>query len=376
MSVLNITLSHASYPIYVESGVLDQVGALCRKHAGAAQVCIITDDNVGPLYLEQVSRLMTDAGYQVLSIVLPAGEQTKATRVCDDIYTKLIEAHFERSSIIVALGGGVIGDLSGFIAATYLRGVRFVQVPTTLLAQTDSSVGGKVGVNHPLGKNLIGAFYHPECVVIDPLVLKTLPAREMSAGMGEVVKYGPIWDEEFFGFVESRLEDLLTLTNLTDVEHIVYRSCEIKAHVVDEDEKEGGLRKILNYGHTFGHAIEYVTGFNTFLHGEGVVLGMEAALLMSERIAGLPAEQSRRAEQLFRRLPMPHVAGAIDTAAVSNAMRRDKKVEGGKVKFVLIERLGKAVVHAVADTALWAESIDYGLRRIRNAAAASGGTES
>ena len=251
MKTLKVDLEERSYPIYIESGCLNKIGEYLTKHYQGERTAVITDSIVKNYYSAVVEKSIKDSGFDVELIEMPPGEKFKTLSVVESIYDRLLKKNFSRDSIIISLGGGVVGDLAGFVAATYLRGVKFIQIPTTLIAQTDSSVGGKVGVNHRLGKNLIGAFYQPVFVLIDTHVLGTLQPRELNAGMGEVIKYGAIYDESFFEFIEENFEDIRSLKNMESVEHTVLRSCEIKAEVVKIDERESGLRRILNFGVKF-----------------------------------------------------------------------------------------------------------------------------
>ena len=308
----------------------------------AARCVIISDTNVARRYAQPALSSLARAGFDAFLITVPAGETSKSMRTVEACYDRLARHRLERKSFIVALGGGVVGDLAGFVAATYLRGLPFVQVPTTLLAQVDSSVGGKVGVNLPAGKNLVGAFYQPRLVLCDLDTLKTLPARQYRAGLAEVFKYGIIRDAALFDQLERGLPSLLR-RNPALVADVVARCCEIKAEVVGRDETEGGLRAILNFGHTIGHALEAISGYGTYLHGEAISIGQVAAADLSARLAGLPGADAKRVRLLFHRAGLP-VQVKLDAARrrkLLAALRLDKKVSGGRIKFVLAEKIGR-----------------------------------
>jgi 3-dehydroquinate synthase len=342
MQTLTVDLGDRSYPIHIGPGLLGQAG-LIAPHLAQKRVAIVTNTTVGPLYLERLTRTLTDAGVAVTPIVLPDGEAYKDWQTLNLIFDALLESRAERKTTLIALGGGVIGDMTGFAAACYQRGVPFIQVPTTLLSQVDSSVGGKTGINHPLGKNMIGAFYQPKVVLADTETLRTLPPRELSAGLAEVIKYGLIWDADFFAWLEASMEKLRAL-DAGAISHAIYRSCEIKAQVVGEDEREGGIRAILNLGHTFGHAIESGMGYGNWLHGEAVAAGMVLAADASRRKGWLSAADVERTRALIRRAGLPDTAPDLGVAAYLDYMGHDKKVEAGKIRFVLLKKIGEAVI--------------------------------
>jgi 3-dehydroquinate synthase len=304
---------------------------------------VVTNERVAPLYAERLERALTAAGARVQRIVLPDGEAHKTWEVLDRIFAALLQAQADRRTVLVALGGGVVGDMAGFAAATYQRGIAHLQVPTTLLAQVDSSVGGKTGINHPLGKNMIGAFWQPRAVLIDTTVLKTLPERELRAGIAEVIKYGAIRDAGFFAWLETNMHALLA-KNPDALSHAILRSCEIKAAIVAADERETGERALLNFGHTFGHAIEAAQGYGAWLHGEAVAAGMVCAARLSQRVSGLGDDDSRRLAALIATAELPTAPPAIATDRWLALMERDKKVQSGVLRFVLLERLGHAIV--------------------------------
>jgi 3-dehydroquinate synthase len=313
----------------------------------ARRVAVVTNDIVGPLYLPRLQATWAAAGATpLLEIVLPDGERHKTLPTVSRILDTLVANRFARDDLVVALGGGVVGDMAGFAAACYQRGIGFVQMPTTLLAQVDSSVGGKTGVNHPGGKNLIGAFHQPKAVIADTATLATLPPRELRAGLAEVVKHALICDAAFFSWLEANADALLALDPAA-LAHAVHRCCTIKAGVVSRDERETGERALLNLGHTFGHAIEQVTGFGPWLHGEAVGVGLAMAAGMSQRAGWLPAADAARLDALLARLGLRTEArGAVTPQAARAAMQLDKKVQGGRVRLVLLKGIGQAFVTA------------------------------
>lgn len=341
MHVVHVDLGTRAYPIYVGSGCLKDLGTRLAETQCGAKVAVVTNSTVAQLYLGPVLASLGDARFVPSVIQLPDGEEHKNLAWLAFIYDRLIDAGVERNGAVVALGGGVVGDLAGFAAATYLRGIPCVQVPTTLLAQVDSSIGGKTGVNHAAGKNLIGAFSQPRFVVADVETLKTLPRRELLAGLAEVVKYGVILDPELFARIEAELPAILRLDR--DVLADVVRSCcMLKALVVSEDETEGGYRAILNFGHTVGHAIESLTEYKQFLHGEAVAIGMVAAARVSVGLGLCDAAEAERIRALLERCGLPvDVPADLTREALALAMRIDKKSRDGVIKFVCIESIGK-----------------------------------
>lgn len=340
---ITVELGERSYDIVIKKGVLNELGGrLNALGFSKGKAAIVTNPLVGGLYGVTVEKAVRDAGLTPVVIKVPDGEEYKNLKEASKIYDGLIEGGFERSSPVIALGGGVIGDMAGFAAATYLRGVPYVQVPTTLLAQVDSSVGGKTGVNHPKGKNLIGAFYQPRAVFIDPDTLKTLDKREYRAGLAEVVKYGVIWDKDFFAFLEKSTKEVLEPGDaLTEA---IRRSCGIKAEVVSKDERETGLRSVLNFGHTFAHAIETLTGYTEFRHGEAVSLGMVLAAGLSNSIELCDHTVAERIRALLNSLGLPAdeaLLKGMDPARFLEPIKRDKKVAGGRLRFVLTAEIGR-----------------------------------
>jgi 3-dehydroquinate synthase len=346
-TTVHIPLGERSYDILIGRGLLDKGASFDGLPARGCAV-IVTNARVAPLYARRLKAVL-DARYaRVLVIELPDGEAHKDWASLNAIFDALLAAGCDRKTVLFALGGGVVGDITGFAAACYMRGIPFVQVPTTLLAQVDSSVGGKTAINHPLGKNMIGAFHQPLRVVADLATLDTLPPREIAAGLAEIIKYGPIADEAFFSWLEAKLDALLA-RDATALAFAVHRSCEIKARVVGEDERERGLRAILNFGHTFGHAIESGLGYGQWLHGEAVGCGMGMAADLSVRLGLIDAVYAKRLSQLIARAGLPTVGPALGAARYLELMRVDKKAEGGKMRFVVIEAPGRAGVRAAPD---------------------------
>ncbi|UWE15888.1 bifunctional shikimate kinase/3-dehydroquinate synthase AroKB [Herbaspirillum huttiense] len=339
---LNVDLGERSYPIHIGRGLLDDA-TLLPQYVKGKRVAIVTNDKVGPLYLDKVAQALRAAGKQVTEIVLPDGEEEKNWASLMKIFDRLLADKCDRKTTLIALGGGVIGDLTGFAAASYMRGVPFVQVPTTLLSQVDSSVGGKTGINHPLGKNMIGAFYQPQAVIADTATLHTLPPRELAAGIAEVIKHGAIIDAPFFDWIETNMSRLVSKDDAA-LAYAIQRSCEIKAEVVRQDEREGGLRAILNFGHTFGHAIENGLGYGQWLHGEAVGCGMVMAADLSLRLGYIDAATRERIRAVTAAAGLPTVAPNLGTERWLDLMEVDKKNEGGAIKFILIKPLGSPLI--------------------------------
>jgi 3-dehydroquinate synthase len=341
---VHVSLGNRSYDIKIAPGLIDRLGRECARLKLGARCAIITDTNVGKRYAKAVFNSLATAGFSPALIIVQPGEGAKDLKMVQACYDQLAVHRLERKSFIVALGGGVVGDLAGFVAATYLRGIAFVQVPTTLLAQVDSSVGGKVGVNLKAGKNLVGAFYQPRLVACDLDTIKTLPDREFRAGLAEVIKYGIIYDANLFAQIERDLPKLLKREPKM-LAAVVARCCEIKAEVVGRDETDGGPRAILNFGHTVGHAIENISGYGKFLHGEAIAMGQVAAAKLSHEILGLPERNIERIENLFRRagLPVQIRLNSSKRQKLLHAMRLDKKVSGGEIKFVLAKKIGEVI---------------------------------
>jgi 3-dehydroquinate synthase len=341
MRTVKVPLGTRSYNIRIGNDLLKQIGPQCARLKLGARCAVISDSNVAPRYAKLVLGSLSRAGFDPVAIDIVAGEKSKNLRSMEQCFNAFAKHRLERKSFVVALGGGVVGDLAGFVAASYLRGVQFVQVPTTLLAQVDSSVGGKTGINLRAGKNLVGAFHQPELVLCDLDSLKTLPQRELRAGLAEIIKYGIIYDARFFRWLENNLDALLK-RNPGALAHAVAVSCRIKAAVVGEDEKEGGLRAILNFGHTIGHAIEAITAYGTYLHGEAISIGQVKAARLSCQLHGLPVTAAYRIETLFKRtgLPIDIKLSTSQRRKLFAAMQLDKKVSAGSVKFVLADKIG------------------------------------
>ncbi len=347
MKSISVKLKERSYKIEIAAGLLDQAGALARRAVGekASRAVIISNPTVNTLYGSRLARSLKAADFRTYTMTIGEGERYKNIKTAETIYSFLIDHRISRSDVLVALGGGVVGDITGFVAATYLRGIRLVQTPTTLLAQIDSSVGGKTGVNHPLGKNLIGAFHQPSLVVIDPETLHTLPPREMRAGLCEAIKYGVIRDRKLFDRISHRMEQLKQ-SDPAEIANLVAQSCRIKADVVSRDEREGDLRRILNFGHTVGHALEAVTGYRRFLHGEAVGHGMRAASRIAERMGMLDSPEREALDEAINRVgPLPG-ANTLALNDIILAMHHDKKAEAGRLAFVLPIKIGRVVIRS------------------------------
>jgi 3-dehydroquinate synthase len=350
MQTLKVELANRSYPIHIGRNLISDANLILpfikRKH-----VAVVTNTTVAPLYLERLSKSLQATGVTVIPIILPDGEAYKNSDTLNTIYDVLLQNRCERSTTLIALGGGVIGDLTGYAAATYLRGVPFIQIPTTLLSQVDSSVGGKTGINHPLGKNMIGAFYQPQLVLADIDTLQTLPAREFSAGVAEVIKYGLIRDAEFFDWLEQNIQSLMALDERA-LSYAIYRSCQNKAEVVARDEHETGERALLNLGHTFGHAIENAMGYGVWLHGEAVAAGTMMAADLSQRMNWLTQAEFSRMLTLFEAANLPVEPPKLGAEKYLDLMALDKKVENGKIRLILQQGIGKSVITSDYDAAL------------------------
>lgn len=349
MTIVRVTTPGGDYPIHIEDGRLDRLADAIP--ADATAVALVTNPVILEHYGDRVRNALERAGKPVVEVVLPDGEAHKTWQSLNIIFDVLLQKALDRKAVLVAFGGGVVGDMGGFAAACYMRGIRFIQVPTTLLAQVDSSVGGKTAINHPLGKNMIGAFYQPISVEIDPKVLSTLPAREISAGLAEVIKYGLIADASFFAWCEAHAAQLRDLDPET-VARAIQRSCELKAWVVSQDERESGLRAILNLGHTFGHAIEAGLGYGQWLHGEAVGCGMVQAAELSADLLGFPREDVERVRRLVQAIGCPVEAPDLGFDRWVELMGHDKKAQGGTLRFVLMPRIGEAECLDVAPAAL------------------------
>lgn len=355
MQTLTVELSERSYSIHIGSGLLANANLLLAQ-LPKKRVAIVTNTTVAPLYLQKLQDTLQLIGVQSVPIILPDGEVYKTSETLNIIYDALLTHRCERTTPLIALGGGVVGDMTGFAAACYLRGVPFIQIPTTLLSQVDSSVGGKTGINHPLGKNMIGAFYQPRLVLADIATLSTLPDKELSAGLAEVIKYGLIRDVTFFEWLEQNMDKLMA-RDTAALQYAVVRSCQHKAEVVAADERESGERALLNLGHTFGHAIESGMGYGVWLHGEGVAAGTVMAADLSQRMGWLSEADVSRIRKLFVRANLPVTAPDLGVGKYLDYMGHDKKIEGGKLRFVLLKKIGVAVIVGDVPPALLQQTI-------------------
>ncbi|BAF61448.1 3-dehydroquinate synthase [Candidatus Vesicomyidisocius calyptogenae] len=342
MKILNLDLGYKSYPIYIGQNLLLK-GELLTKHISGKQVMIVTNTTVAPLYLKKVQNLLLS--FEFAQVILPDGEKYKTLDTVNCIFSALLEKRFDRSCTLIALGGGVVGDMTGFVAASYQRGVNFIQIPTTLLSQVDSSVGGKTGVNHMLGKNMIGAFHQPKCVLIDIYTLDTLDSQQYSSGMAEVIKYGLLVEYlNFFNFLQENIKDLMDRKQSLIIE-MIYQSCQHKINIVAQDELEMGKRTLLNLGHTFGHAIENTLGYGTFLHGEAISVGILMATRLSQLEGYLSSKQVAKIQDLLEKANLPiSIIGKINASAFMKAMLVDKKVINGNIRLILLKRLGQAFI--------------------------------
>jgi 3-dehydroquinate synthase len=356
IETLGVALGDRSYPIHIGSGVLKRV-ELILPHIRQKKVVVVTNTTVAPLYLEVLRSTLESGGISVMPVVLPDGEKFKTWETLNQIFDALLGARCERGTTLIALGGGVIGDMGGFAAACYQRGMPFIQMPTTLLSQVDSSVGGKTAINHPLGKNMIGAFYQPKLVLADISTLDTLPERELKAGLAEVIKYGLIRDLDFYVWLEANLEKLLA-RDPSALTYAIHRSCANKAEVVAADEKESGERALLNLGHTFGHAIETGMGYGEWLHGEAIAAGTLIAAELSHRLGWIDKIAVKRIENIFVRAGLPISGPRLGLARYLELMSHDKKVQDGKLRLVLLQEIGKAVVFDRASDAQISAAIE------------------
>lgn len=357
--IVKVPLAERSYPIYIGTGLLRDAGKYFIRHRIGRSVVIVTDESVAKRYLSVLKKSLESKKFLLHIIVIPAGEKQKSLAAVEKIFTQLLLWNIERSSTIVALGGGVIGDLAGFIASTYQRGIGFVQIPTTLLAQVDSSVGGKVGINHPLAKNMIGAFYQPIFVLADTSVLKTLPKRELICGMGEVVKYGIILDRKLFDGTERLLNQALQ-GDQHILQQLIKRSCELKAYVVSNDEKEQNLRAILNFGHTIGHALEQSGNYRFLKHGEAILYGMIAETQIAFELNLISLIEKERIEQLIQRIPIPSLTPMrLKNSILLETMKKDKKIKDGSIRMTLPLKIGKVTLPMNVSKPSVVSSIEY-----------------
>lgn len=347
MRILNVNLGNRTYPIFIEVDSFSNAAKEILRLCDAKTFIIISDENVASHYYETLKTALEQKGAKCHLYKITSGEASKSLTTAEQIYTWMLAHRFHRDDVIIALGGGVVGDLAGFIAATFLRGIRWVQIPTTLMAQVDSSVGGKVGVNHPLAKNSIGAFYQPQLVWIDPITVKTLPQREIYNGLAEVIKYSLILDRELFDFLETNFNKILLLENFVLLIHIIRTCCRLKSMVVEKDEREADGRRILNFGHTIGHALENSTDYRYFKHGEAIAWGMLAATAMSHKKLSLPGDQFIRIQNMINLLEKPALPADISVDQIVPAIQSDKKMTTEGLKFVLVEHIGNGRVELV-----------------------------
>jgi 3-dehydroquinate synthase len=345
MEKIKVELAERSYDISIGFNILDRIGEAVKSSGLSPKIAVVSNPTVFSLYGKRVSESLKKSGFDLITVIIPDGETYKDLLWVQHIYNELLMHKLDRESALIALGGGVIGDITGFAASTYMRGISYIQVPTTLLAHVDSSVGGKTGVNHKLGKNMIGTFWQPKLVWIDIETLKTLPKKEFLAGIAEVIKYGVIRDKKLFDFLELNREKVLGL-DMDSLTYIVKRSCEIKAEVVSKDERESGLRSILNYGHTIGHAIETVTGYKRFLHGEAVAIGMSLEARLAQKLKIINKDEVSRIRELIDSYGLPtEMPANIDLNDVFLSLQLDKKAIAGELKFILPEKIGRVKIH-------------------------------
>lgn len=358
METVRVSLGERSYEIHIGKGIIDKLISFVRSRKYTS-TAIVTNDTLKAIYKDTLERLKKELNSTI--IVIPDGEEYKDILWFYNLHTRLLEKRFDRNSCLIAFGGGVVGDLTGFVASTYMRGIDYIQVPTTLLAQVDSSVGGKTAVNHPLGKNMIGTFYQPVSVLIDTDFLKTLPEREFRAGMAEVIKYGVIWDEGLFEFLNKKSGEINSLEP-EGLKRIISRSCQIKAEVVSRDEREGGLRAILNFGHTIGHAIETVTGYRRFLHGEAVAMGMYGESLLAARRGLIDQTTVERIKRLIGLYGLnPSIPSDLNREGLLTSMLLDKKAKAGKISMILPERIGRVMISEVTEDEILRAMEDAGV---------------
>lgn len=343
MECLKVDLGEYSYPIYIGFDILHKLGSYISKIVDPSKVLIISNKIIFDHYGEEIGKSLDNAGFKWSYTLIPEGEENKNIETANKLWDACFQNQLDRKSLIIALGGGIVGDISGFIAATYMRGIPFIQIPTTLLAQVDSSVGGKVAVNHPQGKNIIGAFYQPKMVFADTKVLLTLPEREIKTGLAEVIKYGVIWDREFFSWLQENQEMIFQL-NKEAMGHIVKTSCIIKAKVVGEDEKENGLRAILNYGHTFGHAYEALTKYERYTHGEAVAIGMVSAAITANKLDMISSDAVQKIVELIKAFDLPTNYENLSVDEIINKMYYDKKTTGGKITYIIPSSVGRVEI--------------------------------
>lgn len=344
MQKIQVDLHERSYNVIIGNNILKGIGKIIKKYPISKNIALISSEHVTELYENTVEKSLIENGYKVHFIKMPSGEKNKNLKTVQYLYDKILDLNFDRSSVIIALGGGVLGDTAGFVAATIFRGIELIQIPTTLLSQVDSSIGGKVGINHERGKNLVGAFYQPKVVIVDPNVLKTLEFRERVSGFGEVIKYGIIKDRIFTNFLLENYKDILLLKNMDYVNYAISRSIEIKSAIVSADEKESLLRMILNFGHTIGHAIEVTEGYGKFTHGEAVIVGICAAIKLSADIGILDTNEAEKLINNLKKIPVVPSVNHLDEEKILEAIYYDKKIKNGKVRFVLLNKIGETEI--------------------------------
>ena len=352
MKTVKVKLNKNSYNIYIQVNILSYLATYLHKITTGKTVIIITDTNVDQLYAAEIVKTLTKNGYRVYKLSIPAGEQYKTENTVSKIYDWMLDHHFTREATIIALGGGVVGDLSGFVAATYMRGIPYIQIPTTLLAQVDSSVGGKVGINHKLGKNIIGAFYQPKLVIIDPAVLKTLPKRELYCGLAEIVKYSLILDRHLFKQLQNNFNNFILLNDWCWIEKIISRCCFLKSKIVNLDEKECGLRRILNFGHTIGHALETITRYSYFSHGEAITWGMLAAIEISFQKNYISLDDFQQIINLMDKIALSKIPASLNCQDILELILNDKKMSDSGLHFILLEGIGKVKIESIDKTLL------------------------
>ncbi len=342
METIKVNLAKCGYPIWIDRHLLERLPDMLADNWHGKQLIVITQDLLAKQYGQELIVALNKSGFKTAQLLLPAGENTKTLQQVDNIYQQLVDLNCDKETLLIALGGGTVGDVTGFVAATFLRGIAYIQVPTTLLAMVDSAIGGKTGVNLPQGKNLVGAIHQPVAVAVDPAVLATLPRREIASGLAEVLKYGAIWDREFWFYLAANLDAIIAL-NQEPLLETIRKSCAIKAGIVGQDEYEQDLRRILNFGHTVGHALENLSGYGIFTHGEAVAFGMLCAGEISRQRGFINDDDWQSISKTLRRLPLPELPGFV-SAKLLEVIRRDKKVRSGRLHFILLEGLGKAVI--------------------------------
>jgi 3-dehydroquinate synthase len=343
VTALTVDLGSRSYPIYIEDGLLGSLGNLLESLHIQGQVGLVTNHTIHQLYGEQVELAANSAGCKLTTVFIPDGENAKNQTIVSTLYDAFLGTGLDRSSTLISLGGGVVGDITGFVAATLFRGIRYLHIPTSLLAMVDSSIGGKTGINHPSGKNLIGAFHQPVAVIIDPGLTRTLPRREVNAALAEIIKAAVIADADFFHSLSTNIELLIHQSDTSFLEQVIVRSCEIKARIIMDDEREGDLRRILNYGHTIGHALEATYGYSTYIHGEAVAIGMVGASYLSTQILDFPISEHQQLASLISKLEIPSLPD-LDEDVFYSVLEHDKKIRNGILHFVLLKTIGHPVI--------------------------------